>query len=528
MEIAAYRPQLTLQPTSDQDSRRPRIFPILFLSLLLFIISVLAFTPNADPGTGEELAKTYCATCHLYPEPSLLDKKTWNEFVLPNMGWRLGIREDDEDPYLKMDRDELPLVKALNVFPEKALLSRADWKKIVKYYIQNAPDNALPQKDPPTVDKELKKFHVEALTFPITTFPQTCLLKYDSSSGLLYVGDGHNELFAMTRDLQLQASWKIESPPVDLAFQPGASPRVLCIGSLKPSQKVNGSYYAFDTVTATRNDPVKMDQLARPVACAVADVNGDRVNDLIICQFGNFTGKLSWFENGDPHKEHMLKAQLGAIHVEVRDFNGDGKPDIMALMAQAREELLLFTNKGNNEFSEQMVYEFPPVYGMTYFELADFNHDGHPDKLLSNGDNWDLSQIRKNYHGIRILMNDGKNNFKVTKFIPFFGAFKAMARDFDKDGDLDIAAIAFSDKPDEQSNTFLYLENKGDLSFSAASTPAAANGKWLTMEVCDFDHDGDQDIILGSFVFNFKEYSKLVARGVESLPQVLILWNDSK
>ncbi|HTF27685.1 MAG TPA: hypothetical protein VK625_02510, partial [Flavitalea sp.] len=74
----------------------------------------------------------------------------------------------------------------------------------------------------------------------------------------------------------------------------------------------------------------------------------------------------------------------------------------------------------------------------------------------------------------------------------------------------------------------LYLENKGDLTFSSASTPVAANGKWITMEACDFDRDGDQDIILGSFVFTVNDFSKLVNQGVEWFPQVMILWNDEK
>ncbi len=492
------------------------------------IFAGLAFTSVRVSRTGEELAKTYCASCHLFPKPSLLDKKTWRESVLPNMGWRFGIRKAGDDPYAKMEKDEARLVKALHVFPEKALLPQADWQKIVEYYVRNAPDKPLPQNNPPTFDSPLKNFHAEAFSFIKTQLPQTSLLKYDSSSGLLFIGDVQRELYAMKRNLTLLASWKLESPPVDIDFHIPASPRVLCIGSLKPSQKITGSFYAFGTATASVKGLKKLDRLARPVACEVSDLNSDGVNDVIICQFGNHTGKLSWFEGGDPGKEHVLKSQPGARCVEVRDFNGDGKPDIMALMAQAREELILFTNQGRNKFSEKSIYQFPPVYGMTYFELADFNKDGHPDILLTNGDNWDLSPVKKNYHGIRILMNDGRNNFKITKFFPFYGASKAVARDFDNDGDLDIAAIAFYDDPKEQANSFLYLENKGGLTFSSASTPVAANGKWITMEACDFDRDGDQDIILGSFVFTVNDFSKLVTQGVEWFPQVMILWNDKK
>jgi len=39
---------------------------------------------------GESLAKVHCSTCHLYPEPDLLDKYTWSNFVLIRMGAFLG------------------------------------------------------------------------------------------------------------------------------------------------------------------------------------------------------------------------------------------------------------------------------------------------------------------------------------------------------------------------------------------------------------------------------------------------------
>jgi hypothetical protein len=295
---------------------------------------------------------------------------------------------------------------------------------------------------------------------------------------------------------------------------------------MKPSQILNGSFYAIDSTTAGAKGIKNFSRLARPVACKVSDLNSDDVNDVIICQFGNHTGKLSWFEGGDPQKEHVLKAQPGARSVVVQDFNGDGKPDIIVLMAQAREELILFINEGGNRFSEKIIYQFPPVYGVSYFELADFNKDGHPDILLTNGDNWDLSPVKKYYHGIRVLMNDGKNNFTVTHFFPFYGASKAVARDFDMDGDLDIAAIAFYDDPDEQAQSFLFLENIGGERFSPSTTAAAANGKWITMESCDFDRDGDQDIVLGSFVYSVNELAKLVTKGLDAFPQVVVLWND--
>ena len=200
----------------------------------------------------------------------------------------------------------------------------------------------------------------------------------------------------------------------------------------------------------------------------------------------------------------------------------------MVLMAQVHEEVSIFYNQGNGNFKEKTVLKFPPVYGVSYFELVDFNKDGFQDILLTNGDNWDYSAVQKNYHGIRIYLNDGNDNFKEAWFYPLNGTSKAMARDFDNDGDLDIAAISFYDDLEHPEQGFVYFSNQGNLNFEAFSTPEAASGKWLTMEAGDFDHDGDIDIVLGSYFQNVGELTKLVFKGVTSFPQLLVLTNWKK
>jgi hypothetical protein len=156
---------------------------------------------------------------------------------------------------------------------------------------------------------------------------------------------------------------------------------------------------------------------------------------------------------------------------------------------------------------------------------VDFNKDGFPDILLTNGDNWDYSTIKKPYHGIRIYLNDGKNNFREAYFFPFDGASKALARDFDQDGDLDIAAIAFFGEAEQG---FVYLKNEGNFNFQRAMLPEAAFGHWLTLETGDFDHDGDEDIVLGSYFHTVMEVSKMMLQGVQKFPQLLILKNSKK
>src|SRR5207237_8932246 len=95
----------------------------------------------------ERLALTYCAACHMFPQPALLDKKAWRTGVLPQMALRLGV--PPKSLFAEMHRD-----------PEMVVLTKAvsepDWETIVAYYLEHAPDTlpqqslpAQPQVDPP-------------------------------------------------------------------------------------------------------------------------------------------------------------------------------------------------------------------------------------------------------------------------------------------------------------------------------------------------------------------------------------------
>jgi hypothetical protein len=59
---------------------------------LLFILFLLPVRSYAEVSEGERLARIHCATCHIFPEPDILPKRSWR-YLLPYMGFRMGVED---------------------------------------------------------------------------------------------------------------------------------------------------------------------------------------------------------------------------------------------------------------------------------------------------------------------------------------------------------------------------------------------------------------------------------------------------
>ena len=109
---------------------------IYLLLIVIFIISC-----NFEVDKEQQLARTHCGSCHQFPEPVLLDKTTWREGVLPQMAKYLGI-----DPIFQSPLND----KA------KPIVSIAEWRRIVTYYLKNAPEQLPLQKR-----ADIKKLYID-------------------------------------------------------------------------------------------------------------------------------------------------------------------------------------------------------------------------------------------------------------------------------------------------------------------------------------------------------------------------------
>ena len=489
--------------------------------------------------SGSKLASIHCASCHAFVAPELLPKAIWKHDVLPAMGHRLGIYDGAHQPDSIFGSVANGLiVKEANVFPEKPVLAKADWLKIVAYYVSNAPDTVLQAEPTTKITMGLKHFKYKEALFNHRP-PLTSMVKIlPDNRGLVFSDAKRNNTFLtfLKPDLKEDHSLFIKNTPIHY-YEKSDTIYLTTIGkNIFPHDLAHGAVQKM-TVPETRQNrkasTIIISKLQRPVSMAYGDLNNDGLEDIVACEYGDLTGKLVWYENhgNNNYSAHTLLDKAGAITAIIKDTNEDGLNDIFVLMAQGDEGVFYFENKGDGTFSEKRLLSFLPLNGSQYMELVDFNNDGFDDIVYVCGDNADKSPILKEYHGIYIFLNDGKLNFTPSYFYHLNGAYKAIPRDYDLDGDLDIAAISFfPDYLSRPQESFVYLENKGDMSFDAYSFPEATKGRWIVMDAADMDGDGDIDIALGSFVYFLAkgDTTGLSKKWLTESPSIILLENTIK
>ncbi|MGB3618408.1 MAG: hypothetical protein WBA12_09825, partial [Catalinimonas sp.] len=158
--------------------------------------------PTDELLTGEALAAAYCQSCHLLPDPTLLDKATWEEYMLPRMGYMMGIYPHDS---VRLNLIEAgpggERVEAANIFPKDPWITAEQWQRIRTYYLDAAPDSlrrddrityadTTPPTDPGATAGDFP-FRVRRPGLRLSP-PSTTLVQFAEGGGF-YLGDAHTQ-----------------------------------------------------------------------------------------------------------------------------------------------------------------------------------------------------------------------------------------------------------------------------------------------------------------------------------------------
>ncbi len=512
---------------------KTRLAPLAFLIVpgALTLVAFQASPPSApilgldgkpdnlpDAAFGETVRKQ-CSKCHVPPQPQ----------YLPRGMWRFRIQEMTQRSLI-----------GTGVFPgEESILWQMDTSRFVRYFEARSPE-ALPLPDPwPAGDGGLKfvrQYYDPPGASPVPVIANVRFWDLDGDGklefvacdmghGLVLLGDPAKKPGVLTELAKIPNPDHAEM--VDLDKDGRQDLLIADLGDFMPGDHEKGSVvWLRQTAPLVFEKHVLVEKLARTADARAADFDGDGDLDLVVGAFGWHTvGGSFYYENKTTDwskpvfEPYTIDARPGPIHLIPVDLDRDGKLDFVDLISQQYEHVVAFMSRGAGKgFRAKTVFQaVVPVWGSSGIDLVDFDGDGDLDLLMTNGDSLDDFTIRP-FHGVRWFENEGDFPFRQHDLAIMPGVHRAQAADLDGDGDLDVAACAFL--PNAEHPMFQLPGAKKDIS------PYTSIG-WLertkkdgfalhpleigklihtTLDLGDFDGDGDIDLLVGNFVgFTFTQ-----------------------
>ena len=247
---------------------------------------------------------------------------------------------------------------------------------------------------------------------------------------------------------------------------------------------------------------------------AVADVDGDGLDDVFIGGVGGVTGKL-FIQRQDGSFAASTEPQPWEADRDFEDWavaffdaNGDRKPDLYLASggySKAPSSPLLqdrlYINQGNGRFVRDDQALPPMLTSKGTVRVGDFNGDGRPDLFIGG-----RLTPRKYPYPTRsyILRNDGGRFTDVTEEMapdlvnPGGMITDALWVDFDNDGHVDLVT-AGEWMPVE----FYRNEGRRFTNVTEKTGLPPMRGWWYSLVAGDFDKDGRTDIVAGNLGLNY-------------------------
>lgn len=246
---------------------------------------------------------------------------------------------------------------------------------------------------------------------------------------------------------------------------------------------------------------------------AVADVNGDGLDDFFVCGGKGQGGSLfqqtkagSFIATNESvfHRE----AACENVNALFFDADGDGDKDLYVVNggneAHGNDSTLLdrlYLNDGKGTFKPST--GLPPVYeNKSVAVAADFDHDGDQDLFVG-------SRVVGGQYGevptSHLLLNNGKGVFTIANdnIAPGLQTIgmvtDAVWTDIDKDGWPDLVVVG------EWMPITVFKNQKGILQNRTKQYRLeATSGLWTTILSADLDNDGYEELLAGNYGLNSK------------------------
>jgi hypothetical protein len=226
----------------------------------------------------------------------------------------------------------------------------------------------------------------------------------------------------------------------------------------------------------------------KPYSVEIADLNGDKIKDLIIANGEDSsvtillgTGNVNFREaKGSPFPAGYMPNDIA-----VADFNKDGKPDI-AFANHDRKYVTVLTGDGKGAFtpmngSPYHVEVTPHTHGIA---AADFNGDGSLDLLT---DSWGNNRLA-------ILFGNNRHGFNTAVKYLDVGKHpyqRSRVADLNQDGKADVVTTNL----DGNSSSILLGDGKGNFR-NAEGSPFPCGDSPFGVAIGDVNGDGYPDLAI--------------------------------